>query len=46
MKKRLPTPLFSHYRRHGYRLAEIAAHLDVHYATISRRVRRAEQRNV
>jgi len=34
------------YRRHGYRLAEIAAHLGVHYATISRRVRRAEQRNV
>ena len=32
------------YRRHGYRLAEIAAHLGVHYATISRRVRRAEQR--
>jgi hypothetical protein len=34
------------YRRHGYRLAEIAAHLGVHYATISRHVRRAERRNV
>ena len=30
------------YRRYGYRLKEIAAHLDVHYATVSRRLTRAE----
>ena len=34
------------YRRHGYRLAEIAHHLGVHYATVSRWLRRAEQKNV
>jgi REP element-mobilizing transposase RayT len=34
------------YRRYGYRLAEIAAHLGVHYATVSRRLRRAESRDV
>ena len=28
---------------HGYRLNEIAAHLDVHYATVSRRLKRLEQ---
>jgi len=28
---------------HGYRLNEIAAHLDVHYATVSRRLKRIEQ---
>jgi REP element-mobilizing transposase RayT len=27
----------------GYRLSEIAAHLDVHYATVSRRLKRMEQ---
>jgi DNA-directed RNA polymerase specialized sigma24 family protein len=32
------------YRRHGYRLAEIASHLGVHYATISRWLRKAEQK--
>lgn len=31
------------YRRYGYRLVEIAAHLGVHSATISRWLRRAEQ---
>jgi putative transposase len=30
------------YRYYGYRLREIAAHHGVHYATISRRIRRAE----
>ena len=30
------------YRRHGYRLREIAAHLGGHYATVSRRLRKAE----
>jgi putative transposase len=34
------------YRQHGYRLAEIATHLGVHYATVSRRLKRAEQANV
>lgn len=31
------------YRRHGYRLAEIAEHLGVHYSTVSRRLKQAEQ---
>ena len=34
------------YRRHGYRLAEIADHLSVHYGTVSRRLTQAEQDNV
>ena len=34
------------YREYGYRLAEIATHLGVHYATVSRRLKTAEQRNV
>ena len=33
-------------RQYGYRLAEIADHLGVHAATVSRRVRQAEQENV
>jgi len=31
------------YRRHGYRLAEIGDHLGVHAATVSRRLKQAEQ---
>jgi len=31
------------YREHGYRLREIAAHLGVHYATVSRRLKQIEQ---
>jgi putative transposase len=31
------------YREHGYRLREIAAHLGVHYATVSRRLRKLER---
>lgn len=34
------------YRQYGYRLAEIAAHLGVHPATVSRRLRQAEEVNV
>ena len=34
------------YRRYGYRLHEIARHLGVHYATVSRRLARAERRDV
>lgn len=33
------------YREHGYRLHEIAEHLGVHYATVSRRLKRMEQRD-
>lgn len=31
------------YRDHGYRLHEIAAHLGVHYATVSRRLKQLER---
>jgi len=34
------------YRRHGYRLADIADYLGVHYATVSRRLKQAEQADV
>lgn len=34
------------YRRYGYRLQEIAAHLHVHYSTVSRHLMRAEADNV
>jgi putative transposase len=30
------------YREHGYRLHEIAKHLGVHYATVSRRLKQLE----
>ena len=33
------------YRRYGYRLGEIAGHLAVHYATVSRCLKRAEENN-
>jgi putative transposase len=34
------------YCKYGYRMREIASHLDVHYATVSRRLRALEQRGV
>ena len=34
------------YRQYGYKLNEIAEHLGVHYATVSRRLKQAEQANV
>jgi putative transposase len=34
------------YCRYGYRLAAIAEHLGVHYATVSRRLKHVEQANV
>ena len=34
------------YRQYGYRLAEIASHLGVHAATVSRQLKRAEQAKV
>src|SRR5919109_1546861 len=33
------------YKEHGYRLGEIAAHLGVHYATVSRKLKQLEQPN-
>jgi REP element-mobilizing transposase RayT len=33
------------YKEHGYRLREIAAHLGVHYATVSRKLKQLEQPN-
>ena len=33
------------YKEHGYRLREIAAHLGVHYATVSRELEQVEQSN-
>jgi len=35
--------IFNAYRDYGYTMKEIAEHLGVHYATVSRRLRRAEQ---
>jgi transposase len=34
------------YRLHGYCVAEIARHLGVHYATVSRRLTQAEDATV
>ncbi|MFQ5543599.1 MAG: transposase [Nitrospiria bacterium] len=34
--------IFKAYRQHAYRLSEIANHLDVHYSTISRRLKNIE----
>lgn len=46
-KRRAPHQLIHEvYRQHGYRLAEIADHLGVHYATVSRRLKRAERDTV
>lgn len=33
------------YRRYGYRLREIAEHLGIHYATVSRHLKQAEERD-
>jgi putative transposase len=45
-KQALSQLIHAAYRRHGYRLAEIADHLGVHYATVSRRLKTAEQQDV
>ncbi len=34
------------YRQYGYRLREIADHLGIHYATVSRRLKQAERPNM
>ena len=36
--------IFVAYRRYGYRMIEIAEHLGVHYATVSRQLRRIENK--
>jgi AraC-like DNA-binding protein len=36
--------IFEAYRRYGYRMIEIADHLGVHYATVSRQLKRIEGR--
>ena len=36
-------PVATAYRRHGYTLRAIAEHLDCHYSTVSRRLRREEE---
>jgi putative transposase len=41
-RKEEATGLIQAYRTYGYRLAEIAAHLGVHPATVSRRLMQAE----
>ena len=33
------------YKAHGYRLREIAAHLGIHYATVSRKLKQMEESN-
>jgi len=41
-----PHPNYRTYRDYGYRLAEIADHLRGHAATVSRRLKQAEQAHV
>lgn len=41
-KQDLNQAILEAYRRYGYRLAQIAEHLNVHYSTINRRLKRAE----
>ncbi len=38
--------LLEAYRRYGYRMSEIAKHLNVHYSTVSRRLKRMEKKNL
>jgi putative transposase len=45
-KQSLDSAILEAYSRYGYRMAEIAEHLDVHYSTVSRRLKRAENGNV
>ena len=45
-KQALNQLIHAAYRRHGYRLAEIADYLGVHYATVSRWLKAAEQQGV
>ena len=43
LAKNRETGIADAYREHGYRLQEIAAHLGVHYATVSRRLKKIER---
>jgi DNA-binding MarR family transcriptional regulator len=42
-KASLDSTILEAYRRYGYRMAEIAEHIKVHYSTVSRRLKRAEE---
>ncbi|MGH7927323.1 MAG: addiction module toxin RelE, partial [Candidatus Binatia bacterium] len=41
--KNRETGITKAYREHGYRLQEIAAHLRIHYATVSRKLEKIER---
>jgi transcriptional regulator with PAS, ATPase and Fis domain len=43
LAKNRETGIADAYREHGYRLQEIAAHLGVHYATVSRKLKKLER---
>ncbi len=43
VKEDTPEAIGQAYREYGYRLAEIAQHLGVHYATVSRRLKQFER---
>ena len=43
LAKNKDTGIAKAYREHGYRLQEIAAHLGVHYATVSRKLKKMER---
>jgi DNA-binding transcriptional regulator LsrR (DeoR family) len=45
-KETTARPIHVAYWQYGYRLTEIADLLGVHAATVSRRLKQAEQRNV
>lgn len=45
-KERSSRLIYTAYRQYGYRLAEIAGHLGVHPATVSRRLKQAEHSNL
>jgi putative transposase len=44
-KANLDAAILEAYRRCGYRMAEIVEHLSVHYSTVRRRLKRAEEGN-
>ena len=45
-KANLDAMMMEAYRRYGYRMSEIADHLGVHYATVSRHLKRVEKGSV
>jgi sugar diacid utilization regulator len=42
-KANLDSTTMEAYRRQGYRMSESAEHLEAHYSTVSRRLRRVEK---